>query len=182
MATRKSNTEAMANGALNDLDLVISVDDGVTGHYITMPVPSFDSLSDDTKIHMVSRFIRDKATRDFQAKSKPAAKKGEDVASVLAKAQAEFEAKPYGDLLTIASLRNKLATERLTDALKKAGRPHDPATVAKALPSYMAVQTRQDAVEASLHSFLAAGYTPSRKGQGEATGETGASVNTEDLE
>lgn len=169
MATRK---EQHVNG-LDDSLIVLAVDDGTHGHYVTVAMPQWDGSAEMQTALRVG--LNYDALRKAQSVAKKAAKEGKNVSEALAEFAASFKPEANADrVTTVGSERARIASELLRARLSELGKPTNDATIAANLPAYMSKYA--DKVDSALHSYLVGGYTPSRKGEGKAAGESGAVV------
>ena len=173
MAKGDKHTAPLATIA--DSAILLAIEDGKGhGHYVTVQAPDFSGLAPEYRSAALVGF-KYEATRDFQGKAKSLAKENKDIDSGLAEFAATYKPKERESAIeTVGAKRLELAAKRLEDALKRNNQSANEATIrAKAGPWMDAKAERREAVESDLHSFLAAGYTPTKRGEG---GKAGATV------
>ena len=175
-----AESNAATVSALADTSLIVAVEDGKGhGHYIVLPIPEWiNSLPDEARAVAIVG-LKYEATRKGQSEAKSAAKDGRDVVAAVTALFQNFKPEIKASRTdTVGSKRVEFASKILSDALAKAGQAHDEATVEKALPKALEAKPNLGKrAEADLQAFLAAGYTPTKRGTGAKAGESGADVS-----
>jgi len=175
---RKHDQETLAEHnapAIADSAILLAIEDGKGhGHYVTVAAPDFSALAPEYRSAAMVGF-KYEAVRDFQGKAKALVKEGKDVDAGLQEFAATYKPKERESAIeTAGSKRLEFAAKRLEDALKRNNQSANEATIkAKAGPWMDAKSERREAVESDFQSFLAAGYTPTKRGEG---GKAGAAV------
>lgn len=160
--------------SIADSAILLAIEDGTgKGHYVTLAAPDFSALAPEYRSAALVGF-KYEAVRDFQGKAKTLVKEGKDVDSGLAEFAATYKPKERESAIeTAGSKRLEFAAKRLEDALKRNNQSANEATIkAKAGPWMDAKAERREHVESDFRSFLAAGYTPTKRGEGGAKGAT----------
>lgn len=182
MARTHNDESRTASAPLNDSAVILPVEDGTGhGHYATIVLPSYDdSPAMRTALAIGLKYD---ALRKAQSVAKKAAKEGKSVNEALASFTFTPEAENGERIATIGTRRAEIASARLEAALVKAGQPHNEATVKAHLGAYMGKPQVAAAVDSELRTWLATGYTPTKRGEGAGkAGETAASIDIDSLE
>lgn len=152
-----------------DTDLVV----GIAGKYLVVPQITFDPANPE-HVKAFNQGCRDALTRNGQS----AEKQGK---------LAEFAANPkvtFGDGgQTIGSMRTELAREmcraKLVTLPKFAGKEVNDATVDATLPIY--IGKYRNTIEQALAAKLAAGYTPTKRGEGGKAAPSAVTVEADEI-
>lgn len=177
---RKHDSGTLADLAtVADSAILLAIEDGKgSGHYVTVAAPDFSGLPAEYRSAAMVGF-KYEATRDFQGEAKRLAKANADIDSGLATFASTYKPKERESAIeTAGSKRLEFAAKRLENALKRNNQSANEATIkAKALPWMQAKSERQENVESDFRAFLAAGYTPTKRGEGGTKGATVADIS-----